>query len=419
MRLFISLLVFQLLFGAVRAQTIRMEDCVEAAISQNPVTRNLELIKTSLDQQRQILQLNYLPSLKMNASGNYQSDVLGFDLGVSIPGLSLPEMPHFQFKHTVEASQLIYDGGFLRKQQEVNELEGHIQETEIRKRQFEIKVLAENLFLSIVMLKEQMPILELHLKAIETNRIYLEKLLAEGVLLPADLDQLDAKAVETKLQINQTESDLGQLCEKMNRLTGLDIQSDWDFILTDKSSDNWQINRQEISLINQQQNLVHLNQKLLERQNYPRIAAFGQAGYGRPGLNFLSDQWDTFFLAGINFSWNLWDWKKTSKQKALMGLQSGQLENEKQAFLMQLDLSLIEQRNAVKKLNQSILGQIEVIELYGRIVENSNRQLAGGTLTMNSYLQNLNSLKIARQQLSVYKVQMAGANKRLQSLTGN
>lgn len=50
------------------------------------------------------------------------------------------------------------------------------------------------------------------------------------------------------------------------------------------------INRPETQLLSldmaNQENIYQLNIS----KNFPKVALFGQVGYGRPGLNFLSNQ---------------------------------------------------------------------------------------------------------------------------------
>ena len=95
------------------------------------------------------------------------------------------------------------------------------------------------------------------------------------------------------------------------------------------------------------------------------------------------------------------------------------LENEKEAFYRQLNLSLIEQRRLIERINQSILKELEIIAVYDRILENSRQQLKEGVITLNTYLQNLNESKLARQHLANYKIQSIKAKQKFVTLTGN
>lgn len=403
----------------VLSQSVNLEKCTQAAIDQFPVTKNLGIIQEKFNRQYEILSLNYLPGLSLNALGNYQSDVVSFDLGVNIPGMTLTEVPHLQFRNTLDINQLVYDGGVNTALKELNSIQQKIQETEIENRQFQVRLMVEDIYMAVLLTKGQIPIFDLHISTLESSCDEIQKLVDEGVLIQADSDLMDAKLLESKHLKLQAYAKLKQLIDQMNELTGLALDLNWNFEIPEPDIVSKSIVRGEILLLDHQKSLLEGNQSLLLRANYPKIGAFGQLGYGRPGLNFLSDQWDSFFIAGINFSWTFWDWKKTKKQRTNLDLQSKMLDNEKDAFLMHLNLGLIEQKSAINSINQSILKELDLIEIYDRILESSSQQLKGGIITVNTYLQNLTASKLSRQKLANYKVQLIKAKQRLVTLTGN
>ncbi|MEA1878421.1 MAG: TolC family protein [Bacteroidota bacterium] len=403
----------------VISQSVSLEECTQAAIDQFPVTRNLDIIKEKVKRQHDILSLNYLPGLALNALGNYQSDVVSFDLGVNIPGMTLPEVPHLQFRNTLDINQLIYDGGVNTALKELISIQQMIQETEIENRQFQVRLMVEDIYMAVLLTKGQIPIFDLHIATLESGRDEIQKLVDEGVLIQSDLDLMDAKLLESNHLKHQALAKLDQLLAQMSELTGLALDLNWIFEIPKPDIASKSIARGEILLLDRQKSLLEGNQNLLLRVNYPKIGAFGQLGYGRPGLNFLSDQWDSFFIAGINFSWTFWDWKKSKKQRANLELQSKMLNNEKDAFLMNLNLGLIEQKSAINSINQSILKELDLIDIYDRILESSSHQLKEGVITVNTYLQNLTASKLSRQKLANYKVQLIKAKQRLVTLTGN
>ena len=83
------------------SQTISLDECKIAAIDAFPISNNLNIIRDRFNQEEKIISQNFLPELSLNANGMYQSDVVSFDLGTSIPGLSIPEIPHLQFRLTI------------------------------------------------------------------------------------------------------------------------------------------------------------------------------------------------------------------------------------------------------------------------------------------------------------------------------
>ena len=59
----------------------------------------------------------------------------------------------------------------------------------------------------------------------------------------------------------------------------------------------------------------------LGSQLLPRISAFGQLGYGRPGLNPLSDKLDSYWLTGVRLQWSPWNWGITNRDRQVNSLQ--------------------------------------------------------------------------------------------------
>ncbi|MCK5822180.1 MAG: TolC family protein [Bacteroidales bacterium] len=403
----------------VLSQSVSLEECTKAANDEFPLTRNLDIVIEKYKRQQDIINLNYLPGMSLNALGNYQSDVVSFDLGIDIPGMSFPEVPHLQFRNTIDVNQLVYDGGVNTALKSLNSSQLEIQKTGIRNRQFQLRLMVEDIYMAILQTKGQIPIIDLHINNLESSRDEVQKLVNEGVLIQTSVDQINAKLIDSKHIKQQTRAKLTQLIAQMNELANMSLDMNWSFEIPQPEVESKSIVRGEVQLIDHQKNLLEGNQYLLSRANYPKIGAFGQLGYGRPGLNFLNDQWDSFFIAGIKFSWTFWDWKKTKKQNANLGLQSKMLDNEKDAFLKQLNLGLIEQRSAIFSINQSILKELELIKLYDRILASSSQQLKEGVITLNTHLQNLNASKLSRQNLVNYKVQLVRAKQRLVTLTGN
>ena len=65
------------------------------------------------------------------------------------------------------------------------------------------------------------------------------------------------------------------------------------------------INRPELRALDAKSDLLELQNKQLTAGLMPRIGAFFQGGYGRPGLNMLEDSFSPFYVAGVRLSWNM------------------------------------------------------------------------------------------------------------------
>ena len=138
----------------------------------------------------------------------------------------------------------------------------------------------------------------------------------------------------------------------------------------------------------------------------PRFAAFGELGYGRPGLNMLSNSFDAFYMLGAKVSWTLWDWNETSNQKKILDLQKQVLESEKETFNQGIKIILENNIADISKYESLINSDNDIISLREKVVKISESQLENGTITATEYLTDLNNLLQSKVNLQSHKIQL-------------
>ena len=87
-------------------------------------------------------------------------------------------------------------------------------------------------------------------------------------------------------------------------------------MITSKSS---LITRPELKYFDLLGNKIDQNSQLLQKARSPKLFGFGQAGYGRPGLNMLKNTFDPYYLVGVGVSWNILDWNQTGRNRKILG----------------------------------------------------------------------------------------------------
>ncbi|MGO8056053.1 hypothetical protein, partial [Rhizobium leguminosarum] len=58
--------------------------------------------------------------------------------------------------------------------------------------------------------------------------------------------------------------------------------------------------------------------ELIDAKNHPRVSLFLQAGYGRPGLNFLKNEFDPYYVGGVRVNWTIGGYYTQKKEKELV-----------------------------------------------------------------------------------------------------
>ena len=104
------------------------------------------------------------------------------------------------------------------------------------------------------------------------------------------------------------------------------------------------IHRPELSLYDIQKQSLDVQDKLITAKNQPRVGLFLQTGYGKPALNFLKNQFETYYLGGLRVSWSLACFSKTT------GPQLQELNRHSLIFKKNILLNNLPYRNMLRIL---------------------------------------------------------------------
>ena len=138
----------------------------------------------------------------------------------------------------------------------------------------------------------------------------------------------------------------------------------------------------------------------------PKIGAFVQGGYGKPGLNMLSNEFSPFYIGGLKLSWNISGFytQKNNKQKIETSQKS--IEVQKETFLFNNGLLTTQQVNEMEKLKTIMKNDDEIITLKNNIKKATDSKLQNGTATVTDLLRDINSENIAKQARLLHEIQL-------------
>jgi hypothetical protein len=151
----------------------------------------------------------------------------------------------------------------------------------------------------------------------------------------------------------------------------------------------------------------------------PRFSFYAQGGYGRPGLNMLSNDFAWFYTGGIRLNWNLGTLYNYHDQKELITLNRSGLDVQKETFLFNTDLSRRQQKADINKYSELIKTDEEIISLRESVKRSATAQLDNGVLSAHDYLIPVDAADQARQNKVLHQVQMEQAIYNYQVTTGN
>src|SRR5512145_3291474 len=159
---------------AVSQRSITLKECYDSLTINTPSASEKEYLSRISSLKARNLGVSYLPAVDLNGSYIYNSDVVDMSqmlggLSSIMPSVAIPEVPHDQYRATIDINQLIWDGGITRnaKQAEQVALELNLQQNEADI--YKLREQVNNYYFTILLTEKQTEVTKLILTEIESR----------------------------------------------------------------------------------------------------------------------------------------------------------------------------------------------------------------------------------------------------------
>lgn len=416
----IKLLFLFLLLKAqllVAQQPATLEQCQQWARENHPVLKQSEIYQQILELKNENNATTFLPQVTLNGQATYQSDVT--KIGLSLPNMSIPTVDKDQYKFYFDLKQIIWDGGLNKAREVVNKTENAGTQSAVEVELYQVKEKVNQFFFTSFLIQENLNIMGKKVETLKEREKILESGVKNGMVLSSELDQLLAELIKTNQLILELKNNRETVLSALAILTGKNFGEISNLALTELSVLNEKtLMRPELDLFGKQSELLDASAELLKKQRNPKLFGFGQAGYGKPGLNMLNNEFDTYYLVGVSFNWNVFDWKNTNRQRQILKLQQDIVQTKQASFVRNIDLATDQQNRQIEQLTELLKTDEELIAVRQRITKTSASKLDNGAITMADYIQDLNAETTARLTLETHKIQLKEARIKLGNIRG-
>lgn len=399
-----------------QTRKITLGEVQQLARSHYPISRRKDL----LDQTREInianLAKGYLPQVSLNGQATYQSDVT--KVNISIPGVGIAPLAKDQYKFSADVNQSIFDGGVIRQSQKVSLLNTEVQQKQLEVELYQLRERINQVYLTILYLDEQLKQVELIEKDLQTGITKTRAQVNNGVAFRSNLDVLEAEMLKQEQRVIELQASREGLLQTLSLLTGETLSKATILEKPVTPVLNKEIRRPELSLYQSQTTMLDQQKKLLNAKNLPRLSAFGQGGYGRPGLNMLDSQFDWFYIAGLRLNWSLGGLYLLKNEKRQLALDKNTVALQRETFLLNNQTQLSQLGADIKKQLLLIEADEKIITLREKITGAARAQLENGVITANDYLREVNAMDQARQSRALHELQLLQSQINYQNLTG-
>jgi outer membrane protein TolC len=405
--------------AAQAADTLHLAELQRAAIARDPRSAQSALLREQTALRLANLRAERFPTVAVNSQAQYQSDVTS----VPFPGAVLP------YKDTYDANlgtriRLVDPARAPRSAAE----RAQLAESEAR---LEVALHAQrqavnDAFFSALLLDAQRAVLAEAITDLDAQLRLARERAAAGAALPSEPAMLEAELLRRQQSLEEVETGRAVALRVLGDLTGRDLDARTALAAPEleapvraaRSAMDSLRQRPEYAQFTATRELVAARASSLGAQERPRVSAFGRTGYGRPGLNQLAREFDSYWLAGVQLEWMPFDWGTVRREREALALQRQLLVTEERAFAERITRTVMADLATADRLARAVEADDAIVALRERVLAETRLRYAEGVITAAEFVDRETDLNTARLTRATHRVELAQARARFLTTVG-
>ena len=406
------------------AQELTLSQLQAAARTADPRMRQLDIEAEQTSLRLQTIAAERYPTVAVEAQAQYQSDVVEFPFRAPDGGAP-PSPPNDTYDASVRLEQSIVDptrrARVAAEQARLAEAQARI-ETAL----YALRLEVAEAFFSAALLQERQVQLAVAISDLEARLRDATVRVAEGVALPSEPASIEAALLARRQETFRLRGHRRAALARLSDLTGREITDAQTLAVPDLAAAvdearrrlEKQRARPEYEQFARARARLDVQESLVSAAESPRVAAYARAGVGRPGLNFLSNDFDAYWIAGVRVQWKPWNWGTTDRERRQLELQRASIDAEEETFSrvllrsLRADLASIDELDAVLALDERIVALRESIARETKVRYDER------VVTAAALVDATTDVLEARLQRAAHSVELAQARSRLLTILG-
>jgi outer membrane protein TolC len=399
---------------------ITIEKCQDAARENYPLIRQYDLINRTKDYNLANANKNYLPQLSLSGKASYQSDVT--ELPISVPGIQVDPLSKDQYQAYLQINQTIWDGGVTGSIKKTAKASALVDTAKIEIEMYLLKDRVNQLYFGILLIRDQKKQVNILLDELGVNRKRIESYMQNGIANQSDVDAVKVEELGAAKQMAELTARENAYINAMALVTGQTISINAEFVMPDASHYDAGLDANERPEINffEARKILHDSKKsAIVANTMPKVGAFLQGGYGRPALNMLKNNFDPYYIAGVQATWNFGTYYTLNNELNKIKAEKQSLDAERDTFEFNNNLQIISQLGEIKRLESLMENDDEIIALRSAIKKAAQVKLENGTISVSDLLREINNENMAMQDRALHAIQLLSAKYSLMILKNN
>lgn len=360
---------------------------------------------------------NFLPQINVAGQATYQSEVTEFNF--PIPGsVGFKQKPD-QYSLGLELKENLLDYGAVKTQKQIERESSEIQSQQVDVEFLKLKDRINQLYGNVCLQQENKKIMFLRMIELEAKRKKMQSAVDNGAALPSSFLVLESEYLSTQQKIEEINSNLSSWYKTLSIITNKTMDTSVVFTNAKKEIPLQSANiRPEYRLYDLQSHSLKLKESMISKNNMPKVFVFGKGYYGRPGFNFLNNEFRPYGLVGAGLSWNLTAYYTSGKETTNLRINNDIVSNQKKIFDLNLQATLVQQQEEIIKLEKMIAMDLKIVTAKTAIRKASSSQLDNGVITSSDYVVDLNAENQAQFNLKLHEIQLVMARQNYNTTLG-
>ncbi len=409
----IALLSSVFSFSQIR-DTITLDFCYQQVQKNYPLVGQPGLLSRSSQLRIANLNKSYLPQVNINANASLQSEVTTLEITPPppIPAISGPKLSKDWYKVTLDVNQVIFDGNVTPKQKSLENVTLQSDQKSVEVELYKLKDRVNQLYFSIFFLQQNEALLQATRKQMEARASEVKSAVTNGTMLASAEDALRVEILRVDQQLTENRIDREAAFSMLSELISVPVPPQTRLVLPEvnlAATLQFENKRLEYQLFDVQQERVTALKNMVIGKWNPKLSAFGQLGYGRPGLNMLSNDFTPWWIVGARFTWNVWNWNQNRNDRQILDIQGDILKTQKATFDKNLRITSDKDLSDILKLTELIRQDDEIVLLREKITRTASSQMDNGVVTSSEYISRLNEEIQAKISRQLHQIQLVKA----------
>lgn len=364
------------------------------------------------------LSTNFLPQASVVGQATYQSEVTEIAIPIPGGGGGFKQKPD-QYAFGLELKETLFDYGLVKTQKQIEKEGAEIQSQQVEVDLIKLKERVNQLYGNIYLQQENKKIMQLRIQELDAKRKKIQSAVDNGAALKSNFLVLESEYLTTQQKVEEINYNLIAWCKALSILTNKTL--DTTTVFSDRTGEisvQTVVLRPEYKLFDLQSNSLKLKEKMIERNNLPKLFVFGRGYYGRPGYNFLNNDFRPYGMVGAGLNWNLSAYYTSSKEKSNLHLNNDLINSQKRIFDMNLQTTMVQQQEEINKLQRLLEMDNKIVEAKTLVRQASSSQLDNGVITSSDYIIDLNAENQAQFNKTLHQIQLMMAKENYNTTLG-